>query len=607
MNDEQLTRLFRSLDEPADPDPAFADALFARLEREAGSVAAARRTSVRWMLLAATLLLVAALGAAVAVGSGILKVPFVAVVTSPTPLPSGSPLSSASPAGTPAPTASIPEPASIDRLVTTPDGFLAIGSANGTDPPSSAVSIILRGSADGVTWQSMDASRFGHVMDMAVAPSAWILVDSAGGDVRGPWVVWRSTDGQNWSSDPTWTTDIITSYVSVTAGPAGFMLSGSYAIGPGRSRATVWTSPDGTRWTRASIATDVDSSIVLDNGFLAYQSGNGGTAAVFASLDGVAWEPVSSPMGTAGAEATTRIFRVGSNLVAFACQPQTDGACSLWSGHLQGSAGSLTVQWQPEADVSQQLKGHNVTSATGAANRGFLFGYDKATYERAVWTSTDGLSWTSTALAADALGGGAPASFAAGSSAVVALGWTDSTLAGTGRRLWQSPDGASWTPAAAPLVPPAPQVPAGACPAEPTTIQQLADLGFAKAASCYGDGSLSLRGFSSDCGGCGGAFATSITPNWIGQVYGTWYVSPTVTTAGGPGPRSPVYLLPSAHLTPPAEGTPVIVTGHFNDIASQDCHYVSVESYAELPPSSDAVATCRRSFVVTSITLAPQS
>src|SRR6266508_4726882 len=116
MNDEQLTRLFRSLDEPADPDPAFADALFARLEREAGGVAAAHRTSVNWMLLAATLLLVAALGAAVAVGSGLLKLPIVAVVASPTPLPSGSPLPSASSVETPAPTASIPEAASIDRL-----------------------------------------------------------------------------------------------------------------------------------------------------------------------------------------------------------------------------------------------------------------------------------------------------------------------------------------------------------------------------------------------------------------------------------------------------------------------------------------------------------
>jgi hypothetical protein len=603
MNDEQLTRLFRSLDEPADPDPAFSDALFARLEREAGSVAAARRTSVRWMLLAATLLLVAALGAAVAVGSGLLKLPFVAVVTSPTPLPSGSRLPSASSAETPAPTASIPEPAHIDRLVATPEGFLAIGAADGTNPPSSAVSVILRGSGDGVTWQSMDATRFGYVMDMAAGPSAWILVANTSPDLTGNWVVWRSTDGQNWSSNTAWTTDVITSPIGVVAGPAGFAISSSYEIGPGRSKSTVWTSRDGTRWTRASLDSDVSTALVLDNGFLAYQSG-----AVFASTDGASWETVSTPPGTSGDAGIAALLQVGSNLVAITCNPVPDGACDVSTGSLEGSAGSLTVHWQLDAGATQELHGYKPTAITGAGSRGFIFGYDLATYARVVLSSNDGLSWTSSALAQDALGGGMPTIFAAGSSAVVALGWTDSTLAGTGRKLWQSPDGVSWTPAQAPLVPPSPQVPPGACPAEPTTVQQLADLGFAKAASCYGNGSLSLRGFSSDCGGCGGTGQGHMTPAWIGQVYGTWYVSPTITTAGGPGPRVPVYLLPSAHLTPPAEGTPVIVTGHFNDAVSPDCHFVpGVGVSAELPPNSDAVATCRRSFVVTSITLAPQS
>ena len=92
MTDDELTRLFRSLDEPAEPRAAFADTLFADLEREAGNAASRRRTSVRWVLLAATLLLVAALGAAaVAVGSGLVKLPFVVAIGSPTPLPEPNP------------------------------------------------------------------------------------------------------------------------------------------------------------------------------------------------------------------------------------------------------------------------------------------------------------------------------------------------------------------------------------------------------------------------------------------------------------------------------------------------------------------------------------
>lgn len=613
MNDDELTRLFRSLEEQAEPDQAFNESLFARLEREAHVGSNRRRTSARWILLAAALLVAAALGAAAAVGSGLIKFPIELAVASPTPSPSASTAESATPipsatasaSATLLPTASIPESTYIDRLVAIPDGFLAIGSASGTNPPTSAVSVILRGSSDGATWQSMDATRFGEVVDMAVRPSAWILVSNTHRDRTGKWVVWRSTDGQTWSSDANWTTDMIESPVSAGSGPAGFMISGRYIIGPGRSRPTVWSSRDGTRWTRASIATDVDSAIVLDNGFLAYQSGNGGTAAVFASLDGVAWEPVSFPTGTPSNQVNIRILRVGTNLVAITCESLSiTSACSAWSGQLEGSAGSPTVHWQAEAALSQQLHGYNLTSATGTDNGGFLFGYDQATYRRVVWTSTDGLSWTNNDLAADALGGGAPAGFAVGSSAVVVLGWTDSTLAGTGRMLFASSDGVSWTPALAPLLPPAPQVPTGSCPAAPTTVQQLAVIGLVKAASCYGAAPLTLHGYSTNCGGCGGTGPLHVTPDWLGGAYGTWYVSPAVTQPGSPDTRIPVYLMPSANLTPPSEGTPVTFTGHFNDVASQDCRWVSVAIGYELPPNSDAVARCQHAFVVTAISIA---
>ena len=95
MNAEQLTRLFRSLEEQAEPDAAFTDALFARLEREAGG--SRRRISAPWALLAAALLLAGAVGAAVAVGSGLVKLPFVVAIASTTPEPSATPMGSATP------------------------------------------------------------------------------------------------------------------------------------------------------------------------------------------------------------------------------------------------------------------------------------------------------------------------------------------------------------------------------------------------------------------------------------------------------------------------------------------------------------------------------
>jgi hypothetical protein len=64
MNDDQLRRLLRQVDEPVTPDPAYADRLFEQLTRTA-----ARRQGMRpAVLLVAALTLIAALsvGAALA-------------------------------------------------------------------------------------------------------------------------------------------------------------------------------------------------------------------------------------------------------------------------------------------------------------------------------------------------------------------------------------------------------------------------------------------------------------------------------------------------------------------------------------------------------------
>ena len=614
MNDEQLTRLFRSLDEAAEPDPAFGDALFARLEREAGLVPSRRPSSVRWVLLAAAMLVALALGTAVAIGSGLIKLPIVADLQSPTPTasasaqPTNTPLASGTPAAsaTPVPTASIPEPTYIDGLVATPDGFLARGFAYPQGQTGPTVDVILRGSSDGASWQSMDAGRFGRVVDIAVGPSAWILLANTSADLSGKWVVWRSTDGQDWTSNPNWTADTITSPLALTAGPSGFAIAAASAIAPGRSANTVWTSPDGTRWTPAPINLGYAgaSALVLDNGFLAYQSGSGGdTPAAFASRDGRSWEPVSVPTGS-GQTVMAGLLQVGPNLVAITCNQVPDGACVVSTGRLEGSTGSLAIHWQADAVATAELHGYKPTAITGAGNRGFVFGYDLASYARVVLSSNDGLTWTRTALATDAFGGGLPNLIAAGQSAVVGVGWTDSTPAGIGRDLWRSADGTTWTVAtAAPLVPPPPQVPAGACPPAPTTVQQLVDIGPAKAAACFGNQSLTLKGYSSNCGGCGGTGLPRLTPDWMSAAYtyGAWYISPKDTRATPEGMRLAVNLLPSAHLAPPAEGVPVLVTGHLNDPASQTCRIVPFVLGSELPPTSEAIGRCERSFVVTAI------
>jgi hypothetical protein len=166
MNDEQLTRLFRALDEPAEPRAAFAETLFADLERMSSGAIARRRTSVRWLLLAATLLLVASLGA-LAIGSGLIKLPFVVDVVSPTPSPSTSTLDSETPEpSSSASTAPTPVPVvMIDGLAkSTVDGLRVRATPGTAGAPlgtidTGVMGFVLAGpvSADGYTWYQLAA------------------------------------------------------------------------------------------------------------------------------------------------------------------------------------------------------------------------------------------------------------------------------------------------------------------------------------------------------------------------------------------------------------------------------------------------------------------
>ncbi len=90
MHDDQLSRLFGSLADASDPDPAVADGLFELLRLEAAGLA--RPTRQPRMVLLAAALLVAAIGAGAALGTGLIKLPWLVVEPSPSaePGPTGS-------------------------------------------------------------------------------------------------------------------------------------------------------------------------------------------------------------------------------------------------------------------------------------------------------------------------------------------------------------------------------------------------------------------------------------------------------------------------------------------------------------------------------------
>ncbi len=161
MRDDQLTRLLRQIDEPVEPDAAFADRLFETLTRQTSRPSGMRMT----LLLVAAVMLVVVLAVGAAVGSGLIKVPWLTVEVSPAPsgvaiasesttasaTASATPTSSAAPSTAPsAPPPPTSSSATFDLLpVQQPAGFeskIACGGSIGTSDP---VALLRMHGADG--------------------------------------------------------------------------------------------------------------------------------------------------------------------------------------------------------------------------------------------------------------------------------------------------------------------------------------------------------------------------------------------------------------------------------------------------------------------------
>jgi hypothetical protein len=138
MHDDQLTRLLRQIDEPADPDSAFADRLFNDLSKQVGR----RRGSGTMLMLVAAVMLVALLAVGAAVGSGLIKVPWFTIEVSPAPSGVAVASESATPSATASATASA-TPAASPSPSPAPTPVLAV--PDGLLPPGSTVTVMVDG------------------------------------------------------------------------------------------------------------------------------------------------------------------------------------------------------------------------------------------------------------------------------------------------------------------------------------------------------------------------------------------------------------------------------------------------------------------------------
>ena len=202
----------------------------------------------------------------------------------------------------------------------------------------------------------------------------------------------------------------------------------TFASDPKDTTPSIWTSPDGSSWTQATVALPpADSSLGGSVGALAVSGGTriavgavrsetNRAAAVWLSTDGTTWTPAPADPTFSGALMSS-VVAGGPGFVAVG----RDGSgAAVWTS-TDGSS------WKQDAP-GPGFAGAQMTSVAVHAGRFVAVGYDQTT--ALVWTSTDGTKWTQVPATAD-MAGARAVSVASGASADVAVGASTSAA-----RIW---------------------------------------------------------------------------------------------------------------------------------------------------------------------------
>jgi hypothetical protein len=200
----------------------------------------------------------------------------------------------------------------IESVTVGGPGLVAVGGTGGYNVDGDAA---VWTSVDGITWSRVphDESVFGgddgqFISDVTVGGPGLVAVGSDGG--IGPWdhntgthaAVWTSVDGTTWSRVPDNDALVGTGgnpapMLGVTAGGPGLVAVGSAIPVEPEARTPVWTSPDGLTWTRVPDDEAV-RGVMLDvvaggPGLVAVGCGSGAwTPVVWTSVDGITWTPI---------------------------------------------------------------------------------------------------------------------------------------------------------------------------------------------------------------------------------------------------------------------------------------------------------------------------
>jgi len=347
-------------------------------------------------------------------------------------------------------------------------GLVAVGIEGGTNLAGARNGAVWT-SSDGITWTSvpLDEATFGgegwrRIADVTAGGPGLVAVGSAGDgiwdwdspDLDRDAAVWTSVDGLTWSRVP-FNEEVFggAAMLSVTVGGPGLVAVGgegqyNHEIGRfGSFDAVVWTSVDGTAWSRVS---DVESvfggnggqelwSVTAGGpGLVAVgadrpasaegQDPRGGNAAVWTSEDGFVWSKVPFDESAFGGDGWRRMMDVtagGPGLVAVGLEStllggrpvDADVDPAVWT-----SVDGFTWSRVPDEQVDGIVEhGHQTMTSVAVAGPG-LVAVGETSGGAGVWTSVDGITWSGVPFSEDVFGGAYMWGVATGGTGVVAVG-----------------------------------------------------------------------------------------------------------------------------------------------------------------------------------------
>jgi hypothetical protein len=283
----------------------------------------------------------------------------------------------------------IPEEA-VESIAIAGNEQVAVGSADGypavwrrvSDGPWSLVSSVDQVSG-GPDLSGLSAVTHG--------PHGWLAVGP------GPLVL-TSTDGTKWQPASTLAHDLAgVSAVQAASGPRGYVITGTVAEPGGAYSRDVWWSPDLVTWTKARDVNETGGSSQV----LAVAAGSSGFVSagahenlpeVWTSSDGRTWTAVGTPL-PAGASAGViqQVAVNGSHAVALGQQTTAHGVQPLAE---RSDDGGHTWQPVPFTAPGPDVSFTALTAGSGGFTAAAQFRSAGGTMAAAVWTSTDGTSWT---------------------------------------------------------------------------------------------------------------------------------------------------------------------------------------------------------------------